>query len=682
MKPISVAAAFALAAVSAGAARADEGLWTFDAFPAAKVKAALGVTIDQAWLDKVRLASARLSVGCSSSIVSGQGLLLTNHHCAADCAQSLSPPGQDYTRTGFIETSLAEERTCPGLVADILLETTDVTARMLAAGKGFSGEALVKARAAAASAMTQQVCGADPKLHCEVVSLYQGGQFKLYRYRRYDDVRLAFDPGDPAAFFGGDPDNFNFPRYALDCAFLRLYEGGKPVVTPQRLVWNPAPPTAGEPTFVAGDPGGTFREQTIAQIEFQRDVSLPVELAELSELRGRLIRFTEEDPANARAADEPLNDVENAFKVTVGRLAALDDPEFMAARRAAEADLRARTRLPPGVDPWRDMAAAQKARARLFVAWRQLERGADSSQLFGYARDLVRGGLERGKPSADRLPRYADSELPGVEKALLDPDPIVPALEQLVLEFWLSKSRELLTADDPDTKLLLGAESPEQLSRRLVSATRLGDAGVRKALWDGGWKAIQASDDSLIRFMVEIDPEARRARAAFEDQVTGPEARASEAIARLRLAAYGQSLYPDGTFTLRLSYGRVAGWTWRAQTVGPFTTFAGLYGRATGQPPFDLDPRWIAARHKLNPDTIFNFVTDNDIIGGNSGSPVLNAKAEVIGVAFDGNILSIGGDYGWDGRVNRSVALTTAAMTEALTKVYGANALVRELTDK
>jgi hypothetical protein len=682
MKPIAAAGAAALTLATAFAARADEGLWTFDNFPAAKVKAALGVTIDAAWLDKVRLGSARLSVGCSSSIVSGQGLLLTNHHCAADCVSSLSSPGRDLTQTGFVGASLADEKTCPGLVADVLVETTDVTDRMLAAGAGLSGEALVKARQAASSTIEQAGCGGDRKFHCQVVSLYQGGRFKLYRFRRYADVRLTFDPGDPAAFFGGDPDNFNFPRYALDCAFLRLYDDGRPAQTPQRLAWDPSPPTAGEPVFVPGNPGGTFREQTISQIETQRDVTLPIELAQLAELRGRVIRFIEESPANAQAADEPLNDIENGFKVTVGRLAALDDPEFMAARRAVEADLRARSRLPTGADPWADMAAAQKARARLYVAWRQLERASDASPLLGYARDLVRAAAERPKPSSERLPRYADSQLPEVEKQMLDPAPVHPLLEQLMIEFWLSKSRELLTADDPDTRLLLGDESPEALSRRLVAGTRLANPVARKALWDGGAAAIQASDDPLIRFMLKIDPEARRVRAAFEDQVTGPETRASEVIAKARFAAYGESLYPDGTFTPRLSYGRIAGWTWQGKTTAPFTTFAGLYGRATGSPPFQLDPRWIVAKARLDPATIFDFATDNDIIGGNSGSPVLNAAGAVIGTAFDGNILSIGGDYGYDGRVNRSVALSAAAIDEALTKVYAADALVRELRAK
>jgi hypothetical protein len=683
MKHVPFALTVLAAAAIAGAAEADEGLWTFDNFPADKVKAAYGVDITPAWLARVQGAAARLSVGCSSSVVSASGLLLTNDHCVTDCAQALSSPSADYTK-GFLAAAKTDERTCPGMQADILLQIVDVTPRLHAAGVGLTGEALVRARDTASGAIEREGCGEDRKLECQVVGLYHGGQFKLYRYRRFTDVRLVFSPGDQAAFFGGDPDNFNFPRYDFDCAFLRLYENGQPVMTPAHLAWNPAPPTRGQPVFVAGNPGGTFREQTVAQLETQRDVTLPLGVAELSELRGRMIRFREESPANAQQADEALQDLENDFKVTNGRLATLDDPDLMAAKRAAEADLRAKAaaKLGPALgDPWADMAAAQRATSALYARYRQLEHAGESSQLFSFARDLVRGAAERQKPSVDRMPRYSDSQLPTVEKELLDPQPIPAGLEQLQLEFWLSKSRELLTADDADTKLLLGNDSPETLSATLVSGTKLADPAARKALWEGGEAAIEASDDPMIRFMLRIDPEARRVRRDYEDKVDGPTERAAEAIAKARFAVYG-SAYPDGTFTLRLSYGAVEGWTWAGKTVKPFTHFAGLYDRATGQPPFDLDPRWAAARSRLNPDTIFDLATDNDIIGGNSGSPLLNANADVIGTAFDGNVMSLGGDYGFDPRTNRTVALSAAAITEALQKVYGADALVAELTAK
>jgi hypothetical protein len=680
MKVGAVVMAFAFALAHAGLARADEGLWTFDNFPAAKVKAALGVDITPGWLDHVRASAARLSVGCSSSVVSPNGLLLTNAHCVHDCAHDLSPADQDYATAGFLAVSLAREKTCPGVDAEILLKIVDVTPRMIAAGAGLGGQALVKARTAAIALIEQEGCGTDPKLHCEVVDLYHGGQYKLYQYRKYADVRLVFYPGDRAAFFGGDPDNFNFPRYDLDCAFLRLYDDGRPVATPEHLRWNPAPPTAGEAVFVAGNPGGTFREDTVAELETQRDLILPIALAQLAELRGRLVRFREENPDHARMARERLDEVENDFKVTAGRLAALDDPAFLNAKRDEEAKLRAASpRVGADVeDPWAKMAEAQKALAALYLPFRQFE-GPQGSELFFYARTLVRAAIERAKPSPERLPGYSESQIPLLRKDVLDPRRVEPALEQLILEFWLSKSRELLTADDPDTHVLLGRDSPEQLAARLVAGTHLGEVALRRALWDGGLKAIEASDDPLIQFALRIEPEARRIRAAYDEQVSGPATRAAQAIAHRRFALYGASIYPDGTFTLRLSYGAIEGWTYHGKSIGPFTTFAGLFERATGQPPYDLDPRWIAAEGRLNPGAIFDIATTNDIVGGNSGSPLIDAKGDVIGAAFDGNIHSIGGDYGYDAALNRSVAVSAGAITEALVKVYGASGLAREL---
>jgi peptidase S46-like protein len=682
MKSSLFALALALATVARTAARADEGLWTFDNFPAAKVKAAYGVDITPAWLGRVQAAVVRLSVGCSGSVVSAAGLTLTNNHCATDCVQAFSSQAHDYQKAGFLAPARTDERRCPQLTAEILTGVSDVTARMQGAGAGLSGAALVAAREAERSSIEAEACGTDPKLRCQVVDLYEGGLYKLYRYHRYADVRLVFSPGDQAAFFGGDPDNFNFPRYDLDCAFLRLYEDGKPAATPGHLRWSPRPPVAGELVFAAGNPGSTFRDETLSQLEAQRDLVLPLNMTELAELRGRMIRFGEESAQNRRIVDEPLMDVENDYKVEVGRLAALDDPAFMAPKRAAETDLRARAlvRMGPGFgDPWADMATSQAALADVYVAYHQLEIGPRGSDLFDYARDLVRAAAERQKPSAGRLPGYGDAQLPAMQKTLLDAVPVEPSLEQLQLEFWLSKTRERLGAADPATQAVLGDESPEGLAQRLAAGSRLADPAVRKALWEGGAKAIAASDDPMIRFMVRIDPEARRIRSAFEERYIGPSTRAGEAIAKARFAVLGDSVYPDGTFTLRLAYGSVAGWTYRGKATAPFTTFAGLYQRATGAAPYDLDPRWIAARARLDPATIFNLSTTDDIIGGNSGSPMLDAKGDVIGTFFDGNILSLGGDYGFDPAVNRAVALTAPAIDAALTKVYGAGGLAQEL---
>ena len=367
------AAALLAAGAFAGSAFADEGMWTFDNFPAAKVKAAYGVTIDQAWLDKVRGAAARLSSGCSSSVVTGTGLILTNNHCVADCAQNLSSTGRDYFKTGYQAATRDDEKTCAGMQAEILSSITDVTPRVSGAGKGLSGSALVKARTAATSTIEKEACGDDAKFRCQVVDLYHGGQFKLYKYRKYSDVRLVFSPGFSAAFFGGDPDNFNFPRYDLDSAFVRLYENGKPAVTPDHLTWKAAAPKAGELVFVAGNPGGTDRQLTASQLDTQRTLALPVTIAQYSELRGRLIRFGEESAERKRITGDDLFGLENSYKVYWGRLSALDDPAFMAAKRKEEAVFRAKVKasaakLPADFgNPWAQIDKAQVATQALYL---------------------------------------------------------------------------------------------------------------------------------------------------------------------------------------------------------------------------------------------------------------------------------------------------------------------------
>jgi hypothetical protein len=659
---------------------ADEGMWTFDNFPSAKVKAAYGVDIDQAWLNHVQQAAVRLSTGCSASLVSGRALILTNNHCVAECAQDLSSPEHDYYTHGYIAAAATDEKKCAGMQAEILTQISDVTPRVTGAGAGLAGDALVKARTAVESTIEKEGCPDTARDRCQVVNLYHGGQYKLYKYRKYSDVRLVFSPGVQTAFFGGDPDNFNFPRYDLDSAFVRLYENGAPVATPNHLKWNSAPPRAGEPVFVAGNPGGTERQLTMSELEAQRDLVLPVTALMASEERGRLIRFGEESPENRRIAQDALFGLENSYKVYYGRLFTLNDAAFMAGKRADEVALRQKAgALASGPnDPWATIAGAQQQERALYLPYRFVERGPSGSQLFAYAKALVRAAAERAKPSAERLPGYSDSQLPLLEKRILDPAPVYASLEQQFLEFWLTKAREYLTADDPDTKLLLGRDSPEELSARLAQS-RLGDPAARRALWEGGLAAVQASNDPMIQYVLRIDPEARRLLTAWNERVQGPSTAASEAIARARFQAYGTSTYPDATFTLRLSYGKIAGWNEHGREVPPFTTFSGLYERATGQTPFDLDPRWIAARGKLNPNTIFDISTTNDIIGGNSGSPLINAKGEVIGAIFDGNIHSLGGDYGYDPALNRSVAVSTAAVSEALRKVYGADALAAEL---
>ena len=678
-------AAFAVIGHSGRAALADEGLWTFDNFPAAAVKAKYGVTIDKTWLDRVQHAAVRLSTGCSAAVVSPEGLVLTNHHCISDCVQDLSTPQQDYVKSGFIAANRHEERLCPGVQAEILTSTSDVTDRINGAVAGKTGPDFVKSRDAAIAAIEQEDCaGKAAILRCQVVTLYQGGQYKLYTYRKYSDVRLVFAPEFATAFFGGDPDNFNFPHYSLECSFVRLYENGQPVKTPDHLRWNASAPADGEPVFMAGNPGSTQRQSTADELSFLRNIQLPQTLLRYSELRGRLIRFGEEGPEQARVVTHELFKIENGYKPRYLQLLALDEPGFIEAKHEADLSLKAKVDADPKLkaivgDPWTEIAQAENVFGGIYAAYELLERGpATGSDLYSYARALVRSAAERQKPNSERLPGFTDSRLPLLEKEVTDAKPVDVKLEQLELEFWLTKVREYLTVDAPETKLMLGKDSPEELSRRL-SSSRLIDPEYREQLWAGGWAAVSAADDALIRYVIATDPAARALRKTYEEKVGGPVERAQARVARARFAVYGTGIYPDATFTLRLSYGKIAGWTVHDQTVPSFTYFKGLYERATGQPPFQLTQRWIDAQPKLNPDTIFNISSTTDLFPGNSGSPLINARGEVVGAVFDGNVYMLGGAFAYDGRLNRAVTVSTAAITEALEKVYQDHELMKEL---
>ncbi len=676
--------ALSLATVlTASPALADEGMWTFDAFPAARMKAAYGWAPDQAWLNRVQGAAVRLTGGCSASFVSGEGLILTNHHCVAQCASDLSSKDKDYLADGFIAADRARELKCPGQQAEVVTAITDVTPRVTQAIGTLTGQALTKARDAAIAQIEAAGCTDKATTRCQVVTLYGGGQYKLYTYRKYSDVRLAWAPEFAAAFFGGDPDNFNFPRYNLDASFLRAYENGKPAVTPQHLTWNPRAPIEGEATFVVGNPGRTQRLLTQDQLELQRELSLPLTTTLLSEFRGRLIAASEVSADRKREAADTLFGIENSYKVYWGQARALDDNAFAARLARGETDLKARTAKGAGKragDPWRDIATADADYRNLFLDYYFLEQRAGwGSQLYSYARTLVRAAAEREKPNAERLPGYTDSQLPLLEKQLTDAVPTHPWLEKTSLSFWLSKTREYLTADNAQVKALLGRDSPETLADRLVDGTKLADPAVRQKLFAGGMAAIRASDDPMIRFALKNDPAARSVRTAFSEKVDAPVTAAQAKIARARFAAYGAGNYPDATFTLRISYGKVAGWMERGQQVPYRTTVAGLYDRATGQDPFVLAKAYAAKKAQLDLSTAFDFVTTNDIIGGNSGSPVIAKDGSVIGAAFDGNIHSLGGNFGYDPALNRTVVVSTAAVQQALETVYPAPALVREL---
>jgi hypothetical protein len=689
MKFASLALALvAGAALPLSAASADEGMWTFDAFPSAKVKAAYGFAPDQAWLDRVRLSSLRLTGGCSSSLVSGQGLVLTNHHCVRDCAQQLSTEKADYIAGGFLAATLADERKCAGQQAEIVTAITDMTARVQKAIGTSTGAALAKARDGEVAAIEKEGCKDPATERCQVVVLFGGGQYKLYHYRKYSDVRLVYAPEADAAFFGGDPDNFNFPRHDLDAAFLRIYENNKPVATPQHLTWAARAPKEGELVFISGNPGSTQRLLTQAQMDFQRDVSLPALELYLSEMRGRLIAAMAGDAEKTRTGSDLLFGIENSYKARYGQWQALLDPGFAGKLAKTETDLRAKIAADPATaakigDPWTDLAKLMVAYRDVYKPYNWLEaRAGGFSDLYGDARAIVRAAQERAKPNAERLPEYQDSKLPLLEKQLTDDKPVYPWLEEISIGYWLSKTREALTTDAPQVKALLGKESPEQVAHRLVTETKLGDPKVRAALFAGGLDAVKASTDPLIRYVLAHEADARAIKDRYRFEIEAPVTAAQAKLAQARFAAYGTDVYPDATFTLRLSYGAVKGWTYQGVTVKPTTVFAGMYERATGADPFKLPPKLLAAQSKIDPTKVVDFTSANDIIGGNSGSPILDAKGNVIGAVFDGNIHSLGGNFGYDESLNRSVSVSTVAVEEALTKVYPAPRLLAELHGK
>lgn len=662
----------------------DEGMWTFDNFPLATVNKAYGTEITPDWLDHIRLSTLRLS-NCSAAFVSTDGLILTNHHCVESCLAELSSKEESLIDAGYLAPSRTAERRCDAQLADVLVGMENVTAKITSAVRGLDDAGANTARKSQLTEL-EQACerqsarARSGKLKCQAVTLYGGGQYFLYKYKRFDDIRMVFAPEEAIAAFGGDPDNFQFPRWSLDFSLLRAYERGKPARTPDYLEINFGGPAAGEVVFVAGNPGATHRLQTRSQLAFERDVVLPGNLLRAAELRGRYIQFGSVDEANERLVEGPLNSLENGLKVRRKLLDTLHDDDLMARKRAAEKHLRDAA-PPAGDDPWQVIDTALTRERTLYLPYTFVETGAGfNSILFRFARLLVRGADEREKPNSVRLREYTEAALPRIEQQLFARVPVHSEVELLTLSSSLQRMREWLGADHPMVRRLLAQDSPANLAVKLVAETKLDDPLVRQRLWEGGMKSVQTSRDPMIEFARSMDDAARLLRKQFEDEVEAPIAAASARIAAARFQVYGTAIYPDASFTPRLNYGTVQGWTENGNIIAALTHLDRLFERATGTAPFRIPQSWMNAKNQLDMQTPFCISTTNDIIGGNSGSPLLDAHGRIVGVMFDGNIHSISGDYWFDSAHNRAVALHPAIMREALAKVYGAAALLMELT--
>ena len=682
----------ALAALVTCAAVADEGMWTFDNPPRAVIQSTYGVDLDEVWLNRVRAGTVRLDGGCTGSFISGEGLILTNHHCAESCIADNSTPDSDLNTNGFLAATREKEPRCGDDSISVLIGTEDVTAAVAKATAGIDAAGVVEARRSELTRL-EQACEEASKqskggaLKCERVTLYQGGQYWLYKYKRYEDVRLVFAPEKDIAAFGGDPDNFQFPRWCLDMSILRAYEDGKPAKTPNRLHinWDGADP--GDAVFVVGHPGSTERLLTTAQLETQRAAFMPFWLMRFSELRGRMLQYSKTGEEPRRTAEAYLNQIENAIKVRRKQFDALLDPALMAAATEKEAALRASVAkdasLAGTAGAWDEIEKSQLAWRDMLVPYTFLEGGAAfNSQLFVHARALVRAAAERGKPNESRLAEFTEARLAAVKQGLEAPSPVYADFEVLRLSFGLERMREWLGPDHPVVRQVFGNDSPDTIANRVVRDSKLSDPATRLALYEGGQAAVAASQDPMTKLAALVDPAARELRKRFEEQVEGPVQRGQEAIAKARFAAYGTSIYPDATFTLRLSYGAMKGWNEKGEDVRPWTELSRAFERATGEPPFKIPARWVAVKDQLTMTTPANFTTNNDITGGNSGSPMVDAKGDIVGLAFDGNIHSIAGSYWFDERTNRTIGVHPAYIREAMSKVYGASALLKEIESR
>jgi hypothetical protein len=678
-------------------ARADEGMWLLNLPPHDLLKKKYQFEFADGWLERAMKASVRFNNGGSGSFVSPSGLVITNHHIGADSLQKLSGKGKDYYHDGFHARTLKDELKCPDLELNVLQGIEDVTAQVQASVKPGMATSEAAAARRAIIAKIEKDSLAKSSLRSDVVTLYQGGLYHLYRYKKYTDVRLVMAPEQGIAFFGGDTDNFEYPRYNLDVCFFRVYEDDKPVQTKHFFKWSATGPHDGDLVFVSGHPGSTNRLETLDRLKHRRDVTLPYWLSKLRYQEALLLQFAEKGAEQARLAAKDLYPVANARKAVTGQYHGLLDPAIIAQKRQQELSMRMELRLAASArqalketrelyDAFvRAIERIAKSQERLTAFEREysLLEGGDAfyDRHFRIARHLVRMATELDKPDGERLKEYRSAALDSLKFQLFSPAPISPELERVKLTGSLMFLGQSLGGEHPLVAKILAGTAPEARAAELSAGTKIADPAVRRKLADGGLKAIQSSEDAMVRLAILIDDDARKLRKRFEEEVEEVEQQAYADIAKARFALRGTSTPPDATFTLRLAFGVVKGYDVDNVTV-PFTTnFGGAFARETGRDPFALPKRWHDRKPKLDLKTPFNFVSTADTIGGNSGSPVLNRAGELVGINFDRNRHGLVRNYVYTDHQARHISVHSRAVLEALRHVYDADRVLAELTE-